>query len=85
MDAIIGIENQIRRTVTIPKKVGNEDVLAIIEVGAKLWNKHIIYKMFFESAVSDVKKQIIEEIKKRGGDEKNYEKAIKDAQKNLTE
>jgi hypothetical protein len=76
MDATV-----IRRTVTIPIVVNEDNILALAEVGGKLWSKELIYQMFFEHGAPLVRAAILKEIKKRGGSEKDFKSMIESAKK----
>ena len=71
----------IRRTVTIPKFFGKENILAVIELGGEVLNKDRVYQKFFEYGLEGVKKEILKELKTRGGNENTFknllEKAVK--------
>ncbi len=74
-------ELNIRRTVTIPKYFGKEDILAIIDVGGQVLNKDRIYQKFFEYGLPGVKEEIIKELKIRGGDEETFKILLNMAKK----
>ena len=69
----------IRRTVSIPKQLNGDDVLAVIEVGGRLFSKDMIYQKFFEHGLAGVMEEIKKEIKKKGGDEKKFRELLKKA------
>lgn len=74
------MDMKIRRIVSIPKVADKEDVLALIEVGGKMFNKDLIYQKFFSHGAKGVKQEILDEIKTRGGNEKDFQKMMKQAQ-----
>ena len=71
-------ELTIRRTVPIPKVVNNKQVLALIEVGSKIFgSKDVVYQKFFEFGFDLVQKDIIQEIKRKGGKDELFDEAVK--------
>lgn len=76
-------ETVIRRTVSIPVQINGDNILALIEIGGKLWNKDLIYQKFFEVGVDGVKAQIEEEIIKRGGTKEQYTAMIERAKEKI--
>ena len=75
----------IRRTVSIPKYSHGESILAIVDIGGKLFNKDFIYQKFFEFGVGGVKNHILEEFIRRGGSKENFFKMLDTIQKRLEE
>lgn len=73
----------VRRSVSIPIISNGESVLAVAEIGARLWSKDVIYRKFFENGIDGVKKEILEEIKRRGGSDKEYELMLNRAKNKL--
>jgi len=69
----------IRRTVFIPKFLNGEDVIALIEVGGQVFSKEMIYRKFFEHGLENVRSEILDEIIKRGGTEKDFHTMMKKA------
>lgn len=77
------LDTTIRRTVSIPKTVGNESILAIVEVGGKLLNKDVVYQMFFEHGAEKVKSALEKIYVERGGSKENFAKVIGEARKRV--
>lgn len=77
------LDTTIRRTVSIPKTVGSESILAIVEVGGKLLNKDVVYQMFFEHGAKDVKSALEKIYVERGGSKENFAKVINEAKKRV--
>lgn len=73
----------IRRTVSIPIQINGDNILALIEIGGKLWNKDIIYQKFFELGVKGVIEDIRLEVLKRGGTEEQFNSMIKKANEKI--
>lgn len=72
-------ETIIRRTVSIPKQLNNVNILALIEVGGKLYSKDLVYQKFFEYGLKGVMEDIQKEISKKGGSEKKFNELMKKA------
>lgn len=76
----------IRRQTTIPKVISGRNVLAIIEVGGKLFSKDRVYQRIWELGISELEKELISEMLKVGKTEKDYDKlyqrAVKEVQTN---
>ena len=70
--------NDIRRTVFIPQVINGEDVIALIEVGGRVFSKEMVYRKFFEHGLKQVKADIVSEMKKRGSTEKDFEQMMKE-------
>lgn len=70
--AIFEKEKAVRRTITIPRRVNDKDLLALIEVGGMIINKEVIYELFFKNSYDSVKVAILEAYKARGGNEKDF-------------
>jgi len=62
----------VRRSVSIPIVSNGKNVLALAEVGAKLWSKDYTYRMFFEKACDEVEEMLKAEVVRRGGSLNDY-------------
>lgn len=79
-------ELTIRRTVPIPKVVNNKQVLALIEVGSKIFgSKDVVYQKFFEFGFDLVQKDIIQEIKRKGGKDELFDEMLEFAVKKIAQ
>lgn len=65
----------IRRSISIPKQIGQDNILALIDLGGKIFNKDTVYSMFFELGFPAVKAHLLAEFKRRGGSEEQFEYA----------
>lgn len=73
-----------RRTVTIPKKVGGKDILALIELGGKvLKSKDVVYQRIFELAYEPLKKVLKDEVYRNGGDDDHFARLLNEAEQKL--
>lgn len=79
------MQDSVRRSVSIPIVSDGKNVLAVAEVGAKLWSKDIVYRMFFEHGLIGVEGDIKIEIERRGGNEKDYSNMLGQAVGKLKE
>lgn len=77
------LNDSVRRSVSIPILSEGENVLAVSEVGAKLWSKDIIYRKFFERGLAGVKNEIMGEIERRGGNASDFKEMLSTAEKKL--
>lgn len=77
------LNDSVRRSVSIPIVSDGENVLAVAEIGAKLWSKDIIYRKFFERGLDGVKEDINKEIERRGGDHTDYANMLSQARDKL--
>jgi hypothetical protein len=77
------LNDSVRRSVSIPILSEGENVLAVSEVGAKLWSKDIIYRKFFEKGLAGVKDEIMGEIERRGGGASDFKEMLSTAEKKL--
>jgi len=70
----------VNRTVPVPIERGDKKIMALIEMGSKLFkSKTVTYTMFFEEGAAGVEKRLMDTIKSLNGDVEDYNKLFSQA------
>jgi len=68
----------IKRTVSVPKTADDLNVIALINLGGRLFNRDLTYQLFFKFGAKKVYEFLKGEFIGRGGNVKKFETAYKD-------
>lgn len=75
--------DSIKRTVSIPFISGGKKILALTEVGGKIFSKEYIYGLFFTHGYDGVEKLVIETTINKGGTKEDYFTRLNEAHEAL--
>ncbi len=68
----------IRRTVSVPRTADDLNVIALVNLGGKLFNRDLTYQLFFKFGAKKVYEFLKEEFIGRGGSLKEFEASYKE-------
>lgn len=76
--------NVIRRSVSIPVTVDDLNIIALVNLGGKLFNRDLTYQLFFKFGAKGVHDFLLAEFQNRGGSAKEFEIKYKEMLSEVT-